>query len=119
MLYHLFTYLSQNVHIAGAGLWQYISFRAIVAAIIALLTSMWFGKYFIALLQKKHISETQRDEKTDPFNTKKVGVPTMGGIVIIVAIVLSCLLVANLGNIYMILIGIEIFLFTGTEYLKN
>ncbi len=104
MLYQLFDYLqSSGRHIAGAGLWQYISFRAIIAGVIALLTSMWFGKYFIALLKRKHISETQRDEKTDPFNTKKVGVPTMGGIVIIVAILVAVLLVGRLTNIYMIL----------------
>lgn len=104
MLYHLFTYLqSTSAHIPGAGLWQYISFRAIIAGVIALLTSMWFGKYFIALLKKKHISETQRDEKTDPFNTKKVGVPTMGGIVIIVAVLLAVLLMGKLTNVYMIL----------------
>jgi phospho-N-acetylmuramoyl-pentapeptide-transferase len=102
MLYNLVELLEKSYgHFMGSGLWQYISFRAIVAAVIALLTSMWFGKYFIALLKRKHISETQRDEKTDPFNTKKVGVPTMGGIVIIVAILLPCLLVGKLSNIYM------------------
>ncbi|MBQ9705665.1 MAG: phospho-N-acetylmuramoyl-pentapeptide-transferase [Paludibacteraceae bacterium] len=104
MIYHLFDYL-QSVygHFAGANLMQYISFRAIMAFVIALLTSMWFGKYFIALLKRKHISETQRDEKTDPFNTKKVGVPTMGGIVVIVAILLAVLLVGRLNNAYMLL----------------
>lgn len=102
MLYYLVELLEKSYgHFMGSGLWQYISFRAIVSAVIALLTSMWFGKYFIALLKRKHISETQRDEKTDPFNTKKVGVPTMGGIVIIVAILLPCLLVGKLSNIYM------------------
>lgn len=104
MIYHLFDYLQQtDIHIPGIGLWQYISFRAIVAGVIALLTSMWFGKHFIALLKRKHISETQRDEKTDPFNTKKVGVPTMGGIVIIVAILLPCLLVGKLNSTYLLL----------------
>ena len=103
MLYHLFNYLQSTTHIPGAGLWQYISFRAILAGVIALLMSMWFGKHFIALLKRKHISETQRDEKTDPFNTKKTGVPTMGGIVIIVAILTAVLLFGKLTNIYMLL----------------
>lgn len=104
MFYHLSEYLQQvSVHIPGLGLWQYISFRAIIAAVIALLTSMWFGKYFIRLLKKRNITETQRDEKTDPFNVHKVGVPTMGGIVIIVAILTACLLVGKLTNIYLIL----------------
>ena len=104
MLYHFFDWL-QSVygHFAGAGLWQYISFRAIVSGLIALLMSMWFGKYFIALLRRKHISETQRDEKTDPFNTKKIGVPTMGGIVIIVSILTAVLLMGKLTNVYMLL----------------
>ena len=104
MLYHLFDWLqSTHGHFAGAGLWQYISFRAILAAVIALLMSMWFGKHFIARLRRKHISETQRDEKTDPFNTKKIGVPTMGGIVIIVSILTAVLLVGKLTNVYMVL----------------
>ena len=120
MLYHLFTYLqSTQPHIPGAGLWQFISFRAIVAAIIALLTSMWFGKYFIALLKRKHISETQRDEKTDPFNTQKVGVPTMGGIVIITAILVAVLLVANLKNVYMLLMIITTLLLGTVGFLDD
>ena len=103
MLYHLFSYLDSSMHIPGGGLWQYISFRAILAGVVALLMSMWFGKRFIALLKRKHISETQRDEKTDPFNTKKVGVPTMGGIVIIVSILTAVLLFGKLNNVYMLL----------------
>ena len=100
MLYQFFTTFSD---VLGARLFTYISFRAIVAAVIALLMSMWFGKHFIALLRRKNISETQRDEKTDPFNTKKVGVPTMGGIVIIVAILTAVLLMGRLTNVYMLL----------------
>ena len=81
----------------------YISFRAIIAGMLALLVSIFFGRYFINLMKRKHISETQRDEKTDPFNVGKKGVPTMGGIVIIVSILLPCLLIGKLSNIYMIL----------------
>lgn len=81
----------------------YISFRAIIAGVLALLVSIFFGRYFISLMKRKHISETQRDEKTDPFNVGKKGVPTMGGIVIIVSILLPCLLIGKLSNVYMIL----------------
>ena len=100
MLYELFTHLD---YLPGARLMTYISFRAIVAAVIGLVTSIWLGKYFIALLRKKHISETQRDEKIDPFNVAKKGVPTMGGLVIIAGILVASLLFGKLTNIYMIL----------------
>ncbi len=100
MFYSLFTYFNQ---LPGARLMTYISFRAIVAGIIALLISVYFGKYFIRLMKRKHISETQRDEKTDPFNVSKKGVPTMGGLVIIVSIIVPCLLMGKLSNIYLIL----------------
>ncbi len=103
MLYHLFDYLQRTMDFPGAGLFQYTSFRAILAAGVALLLSIWLGKHFIALLKRKNISETQRDEKTDPFNTQKKGVPTMGGIVIIAAILLAVLLIGNLRNVYLIL----------------
>lgn len=96
----MFTYFSE---LPGARLMTYISFRAIVAGVLALLVSICFGKYFISLMKRKHISETQRDEKTDPFNVAKKGVPTMGGIVIIVSILLPCLLMGKLSNVYMIL----------------
>lgn len=87
----------------GARLMTYISFRAIVANILALIVSIWFGKWWIAYLKRKHISETQRDEKSDPFNVNKKGVATMGGLVIIVAIIIPCLLLGKLNNVYMLL----------------
>lgn len=100
MLYSLFTHLSE---LPGARLMTYISFRAIIAGVIAMFVSIYFGKWFIALLHRKHISETQRDAKTDPFNVAKKGVPTMGGLVIILSILLPCLLIGKLSNIYLIL----------------
>ena len=100
MFYSLFTYFNE---LPGARLMTYISFRAIIAGVLALLVSIFFGRYFISLMKRKHISETQRDEKTDPFNVGKKGVPTMGGIVIIVSILLPCLLIGKLSNVYMIL----------------
>ena len=98
MFYHLFTYFNQ---IPGARLLQYISFRSIVALILALFISFYFGEFFIKLMNKRHVFEQQRDSKIDPFNVSKMGVPTMGGIVIIVSILVPCLLVGNLGNIYL------------------
>ena len=104
MLYHLFDYLTTTIgHFAGARLFTYISFRAITAAIIALCMSIWFGKWFIRYMKRHNISETQRDEKIDPFNVAKKGVPTMGGLVVIAAILLPCLLLGRLTNVYMIL----------------
>ena len=98
MLYQLFNHISD---FPGARLMTYISFRAIIAGVLALCISIWVGEWFIRLLKRKNISETQRDEKTDPFNVAKKGVPTMGGVVIIAAIVIPCLLMGKLGNIYM------------------
>lgn len=103
MLYYLFDFLDKTFDIPGSGLFRYISFRAVLAALLALVVSIWFGKYFIALLKRRNISEVQRDEKLDPFNTQKKGVPTMGGIVIIVSVLLPCLLIGKLSNVYLVL----------------
>ncbi len=100
MLYSLFEYLPA---FPGSRLLTYISFRAITAGVLALLISIFFGKYFIALMKRKHITETQRDEKTDPFNVGKKGVPTMGGIVVIFSILVPVLLLGRLDNIYLLL----------------
>ena len=104
MLYSLFDYLTGTYgHMSGARLLTYISFRAIMAGIIGLLVSIWFGNWFINYMKRHNISETQRDEKTDPFNVGKKGVPTMGGLIVIAAILLPCLLLGKLTNVYMIL----------------
>ena len=102
MLYYLFSYL-QSIHFPGARVFTYVTFRAALAAIVAIIVSVWFGKRFIQRMKRKHIEETQRDEKLDPFNVSKTGVPTMGGIIIIAATLIPCLLVSKLHNIYMIL----------------
>ncbi len=102
MLYYLFQYL-QSHNVPGAGMFTFITFRSVTAGILALIVSIWFGNYFIHFLKRKKIVETQRDEKTDPFNTKKSGVPTMGGVIIIAAILIPCLLMGKLHNVYMIL----------------
>ncbi len=104
MLYHLFDYLqSAYGHVAGARLFTYISFRAITAGVLGLLVSIWFGNWFIHFMKRHNISETQRDEKTDPFNVAKKGVPTMGGLIVITAILIPCLFLGKLNNVYMLL----------------
>ena len=100
MLYSLFSHFSD---VLGARLFTYISFRAITAGIIALCMSIWCGNWFINYMKRHNISETQRDEKTDPFNVAKKGVPTMGGLIVIAAILLPCLLLGKLTNVYLIL----------------
>ena len=102
MLYYLFEWL-HKLNFPGAGMFGYTSFRALMAVLIALLISSIWGDKFINLLKKKQITETQRDAKIDPFGVNKVGVPSMGGVIIIVAILIPCLLLGKLHNIYMIL----------------
>lgn len=102
MLYYLFNYL-QKIHFPGAGVFNYVTFRAAAAIILALIISVWFGNWFIKLLKRKRIIETQRDEATDPYNTQKKGVPTLGGVIIIMAILIPVLLVCKLHSVYTIL----------------
>lgn len=102
MLYYLFRILEQY-GISGSHLWGYISFRALLALILSLVISAWFGEKFIAFLKRKQITETQRDANIDPFGVKKIGVPSMGGIIIIVAILIPVLLLGRLRNVYLLL----------------
>ena len=102
MLYYLFRYLEQ-FGISGAGMWQYISFRGLLTLVLSLLISMWFGQYFIKWMRNRNISEAQRDESIDPYGVEKKGVPTMGGLIIILSIIVPCLLLGRLRNIYMLL----------------
>ena len=85
MLYYLFRFLEQW-GITGSHMWGYISFRALLALILSLVISAWFGEKFIKYLKSKQITETQRDASIDPFGVKKIGVPSMGGVIIILAI---------------------------------
>lgn len=102
MLYYLFDWL-QRLNFPGAGMFAYTSFRALMAIILALLISSIFGDRFIRILKRKQITETQRDAAIDPFGVTKTGVPSMGGVIIIVAILIPCLLLGKLHNIYMVL----------------
>ena len=102
MLYYLFRILEQ-FGISGSHIWGYISFRSLLALILSLVISAWFGEKFIKYLKSKQITETQRDASIDPFGVKKIGVPSMGGIIIIVSILIPVLLLGRLRNIYLIL----------------
>jgi phospho-N-acetylmuramoyl-pentapeptide-transferase len=84
-------------------MWSYISFRALLTLILSLLISAWFGEKFIKWMKRKKIFETERDPEIDPFGVEKKGVPTMGGIIIIVSILLPVLLLGRIRNIYLIL----------------
>lgn len=101
MLYYLFEYLDK-FNFPGAGVFQYISFRAAITIITSLIISMVFGKKVIHFLQKKLIGETIRNLGLEGQKEKK-GTPTMGGIIIIGSIIIPILLFADLTNIYIIL----------------
>ncbi len=101
MLYYLFKYL-ENLDVPGAGLFNYITFRAALAFILALFIGIYFGKKIIRYLQKKQIGEVVRDLGLEG-QYQKQGTPTMGGIIIITAIVIPTLLFAKLDNVYIIL----------------
>lgn len=102
MLYYLFRYLGQ-FGIPGAHLWSYISFRAILTLVLSLIISVWFGEYFIKWMKRHGGTEVQRDKNIDPYGVEKKGVPTMGGVIIIIATVIPTLLLGRLRNIYMLL----------------
>ncbi|HOJ66563.1 MAG TPA: phospho-N-acetylmuramoyl-pentapeptide-transferase [Paludibacteraceae bacterium] len=102
MFYHLFRYLDKFYDIPGAGMFNYISFKTGLSFIFALLLSTLFGRRIIDFLQKKQIGETIRDLGLEGQLSKK-GTPTMGGIIIINAILIPTLLFADLTNIYIIL----------------
>ena len=102
MLYYLFRFLEQY-DIPGSHMWSYISFRSLLALIFSLLISAWFGEKFIKWMKQRKIFETERDPEIDPFGVEKKGVPTMGGIIIIVSILIPVLLFGRIRNIYLIL----------------
>ena len=102
MLYYLFRFLSQY-DIPGAHMWSYISFRALLTLILSLMISAWFGEYFIKWMKRRSIFETERDPSIDPFGVEKKGVPTMGGIIIIVSILIPVILLCRIRNTYIIL----------------
>jgi phospho-N-acetylmuramoyl-pentapeptide-transferase len=103
MLYYLFSYLDSAFDLPGAGMFNYISFRAALAVITSLIISMVFGKRIIQFLKRKQVGETVRDLGLDG-QIQKQGTPTMGGIIILSAMIIPTLLFAKLNNTYIILI---------------
>lgn len=101
MLYYLFHYLD-TLDFPGAGVFNYVSFRAAMAIITSLLISMVFGKRIIALLKRQQIGETVRDLGLEGQKAKE-GTPTMGGLIILAAVLIPTLLFAKLENIYVII----------------
>ena len=103
MLYYLFTYLDEKLDLTGAGVFQYISFRASMATLFSLLITIIFGKSLIRMLRKKQVGESIRNLGLSGQMEKK-GTPTMGGLIIIMAIVIPTLLFARPDNIYILLL---------------
>jgi len=101
MLYYLFEHL-HKLHIPGAGMFTYISFRSAAAIITSLFISLMIGKRIILLLQKKQVGEVVRDLGLEEQYQKK-GTPSMGGIIILASIVIPTLLFAKLDNVYVLL----------------
>ena len=100
MLYHLFDWLTrQGIRFPGSGLFQFITFRVLLAMILSLVITTVFGKKLIKYLQKKQLGESVRDLGLAGEQEKK-GTPTMGGIIIILAILIPTLLLANLDKVY-------------------
>ena len=101
MLYYLFSWLHKSGY-HGTRIFQYISFRSAMAFVLALIISVFVGKYFIKYLKKKQIGESIRDLGLAGQN-EKAGTPTMGGLIIIAAILIPALLLCDITNIYIIL----------------
>lgn len=102
MLYYLFTYLDEAYNFPGAQVFQYISFRAAAAILSSLVISLLFGKRWIGYLNKRQVGETVRDLGLEG-QIEKQGTPTMGGLIIIAAIVIPTLLFTKLDNTYILL----------------
>src|SRR5690606_31980730 len=99
MLYHLFEYLNREFDLPGAGMFRYLSFRAGVAVIISLAISLLLGNRIIRSLKRLQIGETVRDLGLEGQKEKE-GTPTMGGLIILLAIIVPCVLMARLDNVY-------------------
>jgi len=103
MLYYLFTWLDKSFDFPGAGMFQYITFRSAAAVIVALLLSLFFGRYIIYMLQRKQVGETIRNLGLEG-QMKKQGTPTMGGLIILFSLLVPVLLFCDLSNIYVLLL---------------
>lgn len=118
MLYHLFDYIDQTFNLPGAGVFQYTTFRAAMAALFSLMITILFGKIIIDWIRSKQIGETVRELGLQGQNEKK-GTPTMGGLMIMAAIVIPTLLFADIYNIYIILLLITTVWLGGIGFLDD
>lgn len=122
MLYYLFDFLDKTYDLPGAGLFQFITFRAAMASILSLIIATVYGKKIIRFLHRKQMGESIRDLGLAGQN-EKVGTPTMGGVIIILATIIPVLLFAKLENIYVVMLLVTT-LWMGTigfidDYLKK
>ncbi len=118
MLYHIFTYLEQNFDITGAGLFKFITFRASLAALLSLIISMIIGRGIIKKLRIMQIGESVRDLGLQGQMEKK-GTPTMGGVIIIAAILIPILLFAKLNNVYVLLSLVSVVWMGGIGFIDD
>jgi phospho-N-acetylmuramoyl-pentapeptide-transferase len=118
MLYEFFKYLD-GLDIPGAGMFSYVSFRALTSLILSLIISMVAGEYFIKYMRKKKHIEEARDASIDPYGVQKKGVPSMGGVVILAAVLVPALLLGKLSNVYMVLLIVTIAFFGVIGFLDD
>ncbi len=118
MLYYLFQYLDNAFNFPGAGVFHYISFRAALALILSLIISLAFGKRIIEYIRRKQIGETIRELGLEG-QTQKSGTPTMGGLIILAAIIIPTLLFAKILNVYIVLMLISTVWLGGIGFLDD
>ncbi|MBP6410538.1 MAG: phospho-N-acetylmuramoyl-pentapeptide-transferase [Pseudarcicella sp.] len=118
MLYYLFDYLKKTFNLPGAGVFQYISFRAFMATILSLGIAAIWGKTFISLLRKLQVGEDIRDLGLEG-QLKKKGTPTMGGFIILISLLVPTLLFAKLDNVYIILLIVTSLWLGGVGFLDD
>src|SRR5690554_3805061 len=118
MLYHLFDYIDKVFNLPGAGVFQYTTFRAAMAAVFSLMITIIFGKIIIDWIRRQQIGETVRELGLQGQNEKK-GTPTMGGLMIMAAIVIPTLLFADIYNIYIILLLVTTVWLGGIGFLDD
>ncbi len=118
MFYYLFDYLNQLFDIPGFGIFKYLSFRSSISAITALVIAFYLGPKIINRLQKLQVGETIREEGPQT-HLKKAGTPTMGGLIILLAIVVPVLLWSDLASTYILLALFGLLILGGVGFLDD
>lgn len=120
MFYFLFTWLNKIFHPPGFGVFHYITFRAAASAISALLISFWLGPKIIRILKRRQLGEQSKSELQSVGNhSLKAGTPTMGGLIVLLALLLPTLLWANISNMFIILIVLTTAFLGGVGFLDD